>query len=419
MINFEHSPQVKTMKLMVGELAKHNLRPLAREYDEKEHEVPWELVNMVHSMTRGMAASMLAGQEMKGEKKQDDKDKKEKRPSERTLTACVVAEEMVWGDAGLAITLSEPGVGGAAVQAAGTQEQKDKYLKRFSGEKPCWGAFAITEPHCGSDTSAITTTAARDGNEWVINGEKIFVTNGELAVEKSDGFCVVWATVDKNAGRAGIKPFIVEAGTPGMKVTKLEKKCGIRASNTAAIVFENCRIPSDSIIGSAEVMDIKKSEGFKGVMATFDSTRPLVASLALGVGRAALDYLKELLEKQGVEIRYGVPSHKLTAVERDVMDMETNLQAARLLAWRGAWLLDNKLPNNLEAAMAKSKAGQVVTQITQKCAEIAGPYGFTRKHLIEKWFRDAKINDIYEGTGQIQMLIIARRILGYSREQLK
>jgi acyl-CoA dehydrogenase len=233
---------------------------------------------------------------------------------------------------------------------------------------------------------------------------------------KSNGFVVVWATVDRSAGRAGIKSFIVDAGTPGMTVAKCEDKLGIRASDTATLIFEDCRIPLDNILGSPEVP--KTSEGFKGVMATFDATRPIVAASALGVGRAALDFVREELKKQGIPIRYDASPLKLTAIERDFMDMEAQLQAARLLTWRAAWMMDHGQKNNLEASMAKAKAGLVVTQVTQKAVEMLGPLGYSRDLLLEKWMRYAKINDIFEGTQQINMMIIARRILGYSSKEL-
>src|SRR5437870_10296538 len=260
----------------------------------------------------------------------------EKKPkgerAERHLAMCVAIEELSWGDAGLYLAIPNTGLGGAAVAAAGTPEQNERFLSRFKGGKPKWAAMAITEPGCGSDSSAIQTTAVRDGDHWVLNGTKIFCTSGLMAAEKSEGFVVVWATLDRSAGRAGIKAFVVEAGTPGMYVTKVENKLGIRASDTAALVFEDCRIPLDNILGSPEVP--KTSEGFKGVMATFDATRPIVAASAIGVGRAALDFVRQTLEQHGVATRYGLPPHKLTARECDFMDMEVQLQAARLLTWR-------------------------------------------------------------------------------------
>jgi acyl-CoA dehydrogenase len=337
-------------------------------------------------------------------------------PRENTLQAAITIEELSWGDAGLYLSIPNPGLGGAAVEAAGTPEQKQRFLSRFKDGEPKWAAMAITEPHCGSDTAALKTTAVRDGDEWVLNGTKIYCTSGLMAGEKSDGFVVVWATVDKNAGRAGIKSFVVEARTPGMKVIKVENKMGIRCSDTAMIVFEDCRIPADNILGSPEVKN--STEGFKGAMATFDATRPLVAASALGIGQAALDLAREELEKAGRPIRYGVSDAKLTALEADFIQAESDLHAARLLTWRAAWMMDRGQRNNLEASMAKAKAGLAVTLATQKAVELLGPAGYSRELLLEKWMRDAKINDIFEGTQQINMLIVARRILGYSSAEL-
>ncbi len=309
--------------------------------------------------------------------------------------------------------------------AAGTPEQKSRFLWPFLEGKPKWGAMAITEPQAGSDAAAIETTAVFDEktDEWVLNGTKIFCTAGEAALEYEGGIIIVWATVDKSAGRAGIKSFVVTAGTPGIEVVGLEKKLGIRASDTATLRLENCRLPRENLLGSAEVKkrDPKKTgdKGFKGAMATFDASRPIVAAMAVGVGRAALDYVKEELERQGIAIRYDAPPREQTAIERTVIEMEAELQAARLLTWRAAKMIDRGQRNNLEASMAKAKAGLAVTEITQKAVELLGPLGYSQKLLVEKWMRDAKINDIYEGTQQINQLIVARRILDYSSSVLR
>ncbi len=404
MIDFELSPEIESSRKMIHMVAEQAMRPISREYDEREHEKPWDFLKMMWSASQNSPVTFGEGREKKS------------GPSTRNVMAAVTIEELSWGDAGLYLSIPNPGLGGAAVAAAGTPEQRQRFLSRFKGGEPKWGAMAITEPGCGSDSAAITTTAVRDGDQWVINGTKIFVTSGQMAAEKSDGFVVVWATVDKSAGRAGIKAFVVERGTPGMTVTKVEHKLGIRASDTAMIVFEDCHIPTDNLLGSAEVK--KTTEGFKGVMATFDATRPAVAASAIGIGRAAVEYVREALVKEGIPIRYGVAPTKLTTIERDFMDMETNLQAARLLTWRAAWMMDQGMHNNLEASMAKAKAGLAVTQVTQKAVELLGPLGYSRKCLLEKWMRDAKINDIFEGTQQINLMIIARRILGYSSKEL-
>jgi len=406
MIDFELSKPIENARQMIHMMAEQTMRPISREYDEREHAEPTEWHQMMWSVSQGSEVGFGGG-------KSDGK----KGPSERHLASTVTIEELSWGDAGLYLSIPNAGLGGAAVAAAGTPEQRQRFLARFQEGEPKWAAMAITEPGCGSDSAAITTTAARDGDHWVLNGTKIFCTSGHRALDKSKGFVVVWATLDRSAGRAGIKAFIVEAGTPGVTVTKIEDKLGIRASDTAQLVLEDCRIPLDNLLGSAEVKT-QGSEGFKGVMATFDATRPAVAASALGIGRAAVDFVREALEKEGIKIRYGISTKKLTTLERDFMDMEANLQAARLLTWRASWMMDQGMQNNLEASMSKAKAGLAVTLVTQKAVELLGPIGYSRKCLLEKWMRDAKINDIFEGTQQINLMIIARRILGYSSKEL-
>jgi acyl-CoA dehydrogenase len=410
MIDFELSDSTRNARKMTHMVAEQMMRPISRHCDENEHEKPWDFINTMWSVSK---STSMTGSST------DGKDKEAKRASSegRTLAMVIAVEELCWGDVGLYLSIPNPGLGGAAVAAAGTAEQKERFLSRFKGDKPTWGAMAITEPSAGSDSAAIQATAKRDGDHWVLNGTKIFCTSGLMAAEKSEGFVVVWASLDRSAGRAGIRAFVVDAGTPGMYVTKVEDKLGIRASDTATIVLEDCRIPLDNILGSAEVP--KTSQGFKGVMATFDATRPIVAASALGVARAALDFVRDTLKEHGIEVRYGAPAQTLTVLERDFMEMEAQVQAARLLTWRAAWMIDNGIKNNLEASMCKAKAGLVVTWVTQKAVELLGPLGYSRSLLVEKWMRDAKISDIYEGTQQINQLIIARRILGYSSEALR
>ncbi|MEZ4734251.1 MAG: acyl-CoA dehydrogenase family protein [Caldilineaceae bacterium] len=279
----------------------------------------------------------------------------------------------------------------------------------------------MTEPQAGSDTSNIQTTATFDPatNEWVLNGQKIFCTSGKLALDESDGLVVIWATVDKNAGRAGMKPFVVEAGTPGAIIAKVEEKLGIRASDTAAIILDNCRIPAENLLGDAEVQSGRGSKGFKGAMRTFDATRPIVAASAIGIARAAFEFTRDTLAAQGVTMVYDKPRWKLSAVQADLLEMEAQLKAAWLLTLKATALLDARQENQLESSMCKVKAGKVVTWITQKAVELLGPLGYSTQTLAEKWMRDATINDIYEGTGQINTLIVARQILGYSRTELK
>ncbi|MGO9057752.1 MAG: acyl-CoA dehydrogenase family protein [Candidatus Binataceae bacterium] len=403
MIDFEFDPDLQKRLDTYRMVARQVMRPITREYDENEHARPEKFYELMWAGSRQSGLEIGRDRGASG------------GPSMRTLFTILAAEELSWGDVGLFLQIPNPGLGGAAVMAAGTPEQKKRFLKRFNEGQPKWAAMAITEPGCGSDSAAITTTARREGNQWVINGTKIFCTGGQNAAELSEGFVVVWATVDKRAGRAGIKPFVVEHHTPGMSVVRVENKLGIRVSDTAALIFEDCRVPLENVLGSPEV---KPEGGFKDVMATFDATRPIVAAMAIGVGRAALDFVRDFLKQNNVEVRYGLSPQRLTTLERDFMEMEIQLKAARLLTWRAAWLLDAGQRNNLEASMAKAKAGLVVTQITQKAVELLGPLGYSRAYLLEKWMRDAKINDIFEGTQQINLLIIARRILGYSNKEL-
>jgi acyl-CoA dehydrogenase len=424
MIDFELTDQVKQQRDMFQQLAAAVMRPISRELDENEHEKPWDFINnmwQVIQMQEGYelrkaekkAAALAAGEER-------PKDR-ERKPSSAAMITAHMIEALSWGDAAMYLCIPGGQLGGEAIKAVGTIDQKRRFMKRFTEGEPKWGAMAITEPCCGSDTANIRATARLDKetNEWVLNGEKIFVTSGLMAAQDSDGFVVVWASIDRSAKRAGIKSFVVEAGTPGMKVTKVEEKLGIRANDTASIVFEDCRIPYDNILGDPEVKRKDTTKGFKGVMKTFDASRPLVAASAMGIARAAIELVKDALKEDGIEIRYGLPYHKLTALERDVMEMEAQHKAAWLLTLRAVSLLDQRMPNALESSMCKVKAGKAVTLITQKAVEILGPLGYSRKYLLEKWMRDGKINDLFEGTGQINTLIVARRILGFSRHELK
>ena len=391
---------------MVQSVAENMMRPVSRYYDDQEHEVPWDYINFMHNALKQMEG--VGG----------PNDSSGEAPKIQYQRLAVMIEILSWGDTGLYLSTPVGLLGAAAVRATGTDEQKKRFLSRILADKPVIDAMAMTEAHAGSEMPAQTrTTAVLDGDEWVLNGEKIFVTGGHKALVDTDGFVVVWATIDPSAGRAGVRPFVVEAGTPGCKVTKLEKKLGIRASDTASIVFQDCRIPFDNILGNPEIKQ-KTTKGFKGAMATFDASRPFVAASALGIARAALEFLKDKLAEENIEIRYGLSRALLTNMESEIIDMEVMLRSAWLLTLKSVWMMDEGIANTTEASMAKIRAGDVVVKITQKTLELLGPLGYSKEHLPEKWFRDAKINDLYEGTGQINRLIVARRILGYSRHEL-
>jgi acyl-CoA dehydrogenase len=407
-ISFELTEASQISKTHYNKVAHEQMRPISRKYDEEEHTLPVEWVDYWWKTGR-LGPPAGSGTEGDG-----------------FITVCMQAEEICFGDCGLYLRMPTPALGGAAVGAAGTGEQKKHFLAPFRGDgHPIWGAMAITESAAGSDAAAIETTADFDEEteEWVLNGNKIFCTAGEGAATVDGGVVVVWATIDKSAGRGGIKSFVVLGNTPGMEMIGCEKKMGIRASDTATLRLENCRVPKDHLLGNPEVKKKGPSKagdkGFKGAMATFDASRPIVAAMAVGVGRASLDFLKEELERQGVTIRYDAPPREQTALERDVIEMEADLQAARLLTWKAAWMMNKGQPNNLEASSAKAKAGKADTRITQKAVELLGPLGYSRKLLVEKWMRDAKINDIFEGTQQINQLIVARRVLNYPSAMLR
>ena len=416
MIDFETPKPIKQIDDVVETVAINMMRPVSRQFDEEEHTIPWDYINFMHTAVKAMGGTSMAPDE--GQKKEED-EKKKKHPPIAYQRLAHMVEMLSWGDAGLYLCIPGGLLGSAAVAATGTKEQKQRFLPKLVGKKPAFDAMAMTESQAGSDTSAIRATAVLDEetNEWILNGEKIFVTAGHKAMVDSDGFTVVWASIDPEAGRAGMRAFVVEAGTSGCAVTKLEHKLGIRASDTVSMVFQDCRIPFDNILGSPTVE--KTTKGFKGAMATFDATRPIVAAQAIGIARATLELLKEQLNENGIKIRYGLPRQKLTNIEREVIDMEVKLRSAWLLIIKALWMADNKINNPKEASMAKVKAGDIVVTITQKAMEIMGPVGYERKLLLEKWFRDAKITDLYEGTGQINRLVVARNILGYRGSQLR
>lgn len=414
MISFEMPEKIRNELQMAQMVAQQVMRATSRKYDEAEHERPQEYINMMWQVLREQNKRRF-------ERIMDEERPEREGPNWAIVRLIAMVETLSWGDAGMYLCTPDPLLGGAAVEAVGTTEQKVRFLKKFGEGDPKWGAMAITEPGAGSDNSAIRTTAVLDEetNEWVLNGEKIFITNGKLALEESDGFCVVWATVDPGAGRAGIKSFVVESETPGVTVSKQEHKLGIRVSDTVSLVFDNARVPFDNVLGSPEVQEKTTTRGFKGAMKTFDASRPAVAASAMGVARASLELAQEKLAEEGVEVDYRKPRHALTAVEQDLIEMEAQQKAGWLLTLKATAKMAHGQSNRLEASMAKARAGEAATYVSQKAVELLGPVGYTRELLAEKWMRDAKINDIYEGTKQINTLIVARSILGYSRRELK
>ncbi len=403
MINLDDPKKFRALVGQANQVAMNMLRPISRKYDLAEHEYPKEL-DMLAAMIDGLSESGASeGAGAAGvRREEEDGDKTVKNGA--NLASVMSIAEMCWGDVGLLLSMPRQGLGNSAIASVADDEQ----LERFDG---VWAGMAITEPGVGSDSAKITTTAVLDGDEYVINGEKIFVTSGDRA-----DHIVVWATLDKDLGRAAIKSFVVAKGTPGMEVERLEHKLGIRASDTATIRFDNCRVPKENLLGSADIDD---KQGFAGAMATFDNTRPLVAAMAVGCARASLDLTRDLLKAAGIEVDYDRPATVQSAAAAKFLQMEADWEGSYLLTLQAAWMADNRQPNSLEASMAKAKAGRVCSDITLSCVELCGSIGFSESELLEKWARDSKILDIFEGTQQIQQLIVARRILGLSSTELK
>ena len=403
MINLETPRKFEQLVGQAHQVAMEVFRPISRKYDIAEHTYPKEL-DMLASLIDGMSEGGESGAGAAGVRREKRSDAGAGNRNGSNLSTVLSIIEMAWGDVGLLLTMPRQGLGNSAIASVATPEQ----LAHYGGR---WAAMAITEPEAGSDSASIRTTAQLDGEEYVLNGEKIYVTSGERA-----DLVVVWATLDRSKGRAAIKSFIVERSNPGMKLERLEHKLGIRASDTAAFRLEDCRVPKDALLGDPAV-DVKQS--FAGAMQTFDNTRPLVAAMALGVARAALDEAHRLLGDAGAYIDYDRSAMSHGAASARLLAMEAEYEAAYLLTLQAAWMADNNRPNSLQASMAKAKAGRMCVQVTLGCLELCGSVGYSERELMEKWARDAKILDIFEGTQQIQLLIVARQLLGKSSAELK
>ena len=404
-INLETPRKLVGLVDQAHQLAMNMLRPISRTYDRAEHAYPKEL-DMLAALIDGVSETGAtggagAGGVRRGSFADGDDDRVRNGAN---LASVLSVAEMCWGDTALLLSMPRQGLGNSAIASVANEEQLERY-------KGTWAAMAITEPGTGSDSANITTTAVKDGDEYVINGEKIYVTSGERADS-----VVVWATLDKELGRAAIKSFLVRKDNPGLKVERLEHKLGIRASDTAVITFTDCRVPAEDLLGSPEV-DTKS--GFGGAMATFDNTRPLVAAMAVGCARASLDLTRDLLEQAGVVIDYDRPAQSQSAAAATFLRLEADWEGAQLLMMQAAWMADNRKPNSLEASMAKAKAGRVGSDVTLSCVQLCGTLGYGEGELLEKWARDSKILDIFEGTQQIQQLIVARRVLGLTSSELK
>jgi acyl-CoA dehydrogenase len=397
MIDFTLSEMQDTVRQMVHWLAETEIRPIALESD-RNHRIPDEFLRKMREMniSSGAISRKYGGD---GDGAGGDPDKKGVKQNNRV--AVIGAEEMAWGDPAVILTMPGPGLGGPPVEIMGTPEQKQKYLGIFKSPEPLWGAYGLTEPVAGSDVAGIKTTARKDGNHYVLNGRKCFITNGARA-----SWVVVFATVDASKGRAGHRAFVVEKGTPGFSVGKIEEKMGLRASETAELVFEDCRVHEDALLGGEKHYEGK--EGFMGAMKTFDSTRPMVAAMAVGIARAAYEKALEF-SKEHFDLARPIPRYHY--VEELLAKAHRRIEASRLLVWRAAWMADAGVPNAKEASMSKAYAARTAVDVLADLVQVMGAAGVMNDHMVEKWFRDIKVYDIFEGTGEIQRIVISKRIL--------
>src|SRR6202042_2214019 len=315
-------------------------------------------------------------------------------PGLGTFDGVLIEEEIAWGCSGIGTSLSCNGLATTPISLAGSEELKKEYLGRLS-EAPLLASFCLTEPDAGSDVSAMKTTAVRHGDKWVINGSKCFITNGGYA-----DYYTVYAKTDREAGHRGISAFVVERDW-GVVVDKKEDKLGQRASNTATISLNDVEVPAENLLG-------EENQGFKLAMMTLDRTRPGVAAMATGIARAAFEFATDYSRER---VQFGVPIAMHQAIQFMIADMATEIEAARLLTWKSAYLLDSGPRNTLVSSPAKRFAADAAMKIATDAVQVYGGYGFIKEYPVEKLFRDAKIMQLYEGTSQIQRLVIARETL--------
>jgi alkylation response protein AidB-like acyl-CoA dehydrogenase len=380
MVDFQLTEGQEQIRRLAHEFAEREIRPIAPQYDESE-ETPWPVMQKAAKID---LLSFQYPEEYSG------------GGETSILTACVVAEELAWGCLGIATAMIGCGLAAVPIMLAGSQEQKARYIPWFCDEdKIKLGAFAITEPEAGSDAASIRTTAMRQGDHYVLNGQKRFITHGGIA-----DLYVLFATVNPSLGHEGITAFIIERDTPGLSAGKKEKKMGMRACHTGDVILEDVRVPVENRLG-------EEGEGFHIAMKSFEHTRPVVAACAVGVARAAYEYAMDYARQR---VQFGKPIVTKQAIRFILADMATEIDAARLLTWRAAWMADQGLSCNIQASMAKVYAADMAMRVTTDAVQVLGGYGYMRDYPVEKWMRDAKILQIVEGTSQIQKVVISQML---------
>ncbi len=388
----------------VHDFAETTVRPAAEEWDERE-EFPWPIVE--EAAKNGLYSFDFMANAMMGD------------PTGLTLP--IALEELFWGDAGIGLAIFGSGLAAAGIVGNGTPEQTMEWIPQCYGtpDKVALGAFCVSEPDAGSDVSSLRTRAVYDEakDEWVLNGTKAWITNGGIA-----DIHVVVAAVEPDLKGRGQASFIVPPGTPGLSQGQKYKKHGIRASHTAEVVLEDVRVPGSCLLGGKDKLDEKLAKareslnkpkhaatGKQPAMATFEATRPAVGAQAIGIARAAYEYALQYAQDRSA---FGKPIIMNQAIAFTLADMITEIDAARLLVWRAAWTASNAQYVNAEGSQSKLKAGRVAVWVTERAIQILGGYGYVREYPVERFHRDAKIYDIFEGTEQIQQLVIARAISG-------
>jgi acyl-CoA dehydrogenase len=377
-VDFTLTDEQKDLRELAHNFAEKEIRKVAWEYD-KEGTWPQDIVDKAWEV--GLMNTHIP--ETYG------------GPGLDYLSGCLIEEEMGWGCSGIGTSLMANGLASAPVTLGGSEQTKKKYLGMIC-EEPKLASFCLTEPDAGSDVSGMKTRAEKKGDKYVISGSKCFITNGSYA-----SWFTVYAKTDADAGHRGISAFVVDADSPGVTVDKKEDKMGQRASNTATISFDEVEVPAENLLG-------EENHGFKLAMMTLDRTRPGVSAMAVGIGRAAFEYATEYSKER---VQFGVPIAMHQAIQFMIADMSTKVDAARMLVWNSAVLLDQSKRNTLASSQAKRFAADSAMEITVDAVQIYGGYGFIKEYPVEKLMRDAKIMQLYEGTSQIQRLVIAKEVL--------
>lgn len=409
MVAFRLSSRLAAFEGMVRDLARNVIRPLALEAD-RTHSYPGSFYDSLAAMgySGGQVPEEFGGEAAAGEPAAGNESPR--KPSSSNRLMVLGSEWLAYGDPSVILNIPGPGLGGPPVQITGTPEQKRRFFAPFKpGQPVAWGAYALTEPHCGSDAKAIRTRCVKDGDHYILNGRKTYCSNGARAV-----WTVVFATLDPEGGRAAQRAFVVYKGTPGFSVGKIESKLGLRACETAELVFEDCRVPAENLLGGEEYYQRSGGTSFKTAMKTFDKSRPMVAAMAVGIARAAYDELCAFVSDAHCG---GTPVLQNSNLRITLATMRRKIEAARLLCLRAAWMADHGQPNSKEASMSKAYAPQVGQWVCSEALRIMGGHGAQRARFVEKLYRDVKVFDIFEGTGQIQRLVVARRLMPNIRIQ--